>query len=279
MSNQPLTQIDIDALLKQRLPKHYRYIPSFVISRLARIIHQNELNAILREMAAQPGAVEAADAALRILNVHAEVMGKDNIPDQGRFIFVSNHPLGGLDGLVLISCIGHLYDGNIRFMVNDLLMQVKPLQPIFLPVNKYGTQSRRLATEIEAQYKGENQMITFPAGLCSRMNDDGKIRDLQWKKFIITHAIRNRRDIIPIYFEGENSKSFYRKAKWRKKLGIKFNYEMILLPGEMFKSKGKTFKIHVGKPIEWSSLNPTQPQAEAQRACNVVYSITLQNNA
>ncbi|MBR5102667.1 MAG: 1-acyl-sn-glycerol-3-phosphate acyltransferase, partial [Muribaculaceae bacterium] len=207
-----MMKIDVDAVLKQRLKKKYRYIPKWAVKWLARTIKQDELNVILQHMAQSPG-VDAADAALKDLGVGINTQG--NIPDEGRFLFVSNHPLGGLDGLCLISCLGHHYNGKIRFIVNDLLMAVKPLQSIFLPVNKFGRQSRTSAAAIETEYEGDKQMITFPAGLCSRMQKHGVIADLEWSKFIVTQAVKSKRDIIPIFFEGVNSKSFYRRAKWR----------------------------------------------------------------
>ncbi len=278
-----LTQIDVDEVLRKRIPHRYRYIPRFLISWLARAIHQDELNAILRHMAAQPGGIEAADVAMSDLQVTATLVGIDNVPAGGRYIFASNHPLGGLDGLSLISALGHKYDGKIRFLVNDLLMAVQPLQPVFLPVNKYGRQSRGNAAEIERQYRSDNQMVTFPAGLCSRMDAHGVVRDLPWHKMVVTHAVSSRRDVVPVYFEGENSRHFYRMARLRKRLGIKFNYEMVYLPGEMFKCRGANFKVHVGKPVPWQSLDAAHPAQEALRLQQLAYSLnpagkTMQSN-
>lgn len=267
--------IDVEALVRQRLPRHSRYIPKFVTRGLARLIHQRELNEMLQLMSGKDG-VSATDEALGYLGITTEVVGAELIPDRGRFIFVSNHPLGGLDGLSLISFLGRRYSGGIRFLVNDLLMAVKPLQPVFLPVNKYGRQSRGRVEEIEAQYQGANQMVTFPAGLCSRMGDGGEIHDLPWRKFVVTQAIRTHRDIVPIYFDGENSRFFYRMARWRKRLGIRFNFEMALLPGEMFKCRGRRFRMFVGKPIPWQSLDGMHPRQEAQRIAQVCYALKPQ---
>ena len=162
MNDEPLV-IDVDELVRQRLPRYYRFIPRWLTRWLERIIHQRELNEILQRMCGKDG-VGAAHEALDYLDITTEVKHADRIPTEGRFIFVSNHPLGGLDGLSLIAFLGGRYKGAIRFLVNDLLMAVKPLQPVFLPVNKYGRQSRGRAAEIEAEYQGQKQMITFPAG-------------------------------------------------------------------------------------------------------------------
>ena len=142
METKPL-RIDVDSVIRQRLPRHYRYIPKWLIRWLERTIHQDGLNKILQDMGDKKG-VEAADIALRDLNVKYQAVGEENIPSEGRFIFASNHPLGGLDGMALISLIGHRYGGdNIKFIVNDLLMAVKPLDNVFLPINKHGRQSRQ----------------------------------------------------------------------------------------------------------------------------------------
>ena len=277
MSDFKPIQINLDEVLRTRTPRHYKYIPRWAVRKLERTIHQDELNQILVNMGTKTG-VDAADSALHDLQVKTTLIGTENIPTEGRFIFVSNHPLGGLDGMALMSAIGHRYNGNIRFIVNDLLMAVKPLQPILLPVNKHGRQARQAAAMIEQEYQGDNQMITFPAGLCSRMGKKGVIHDLEWKKFIITQAIKSKRDIIPVFFDAHNSKFFYRMAKWRKRLGIKFNFEMIYLPGEMFKCKGSNFKVHFGSPIPWNSLDASRPAQEAQRICDIAYALKSTDN-
>ena len=263
-------QIDIDQVLQTRAARYYRYIPGFVVRWLERLICQDEINAMLRKIGDKRD-VEAADVVLDELNITLQPVGMENIPEEGRFIFASNHPLGGLDGLALISLFGHHYHGEIRFLVNDLLMTLKPLRGIFLPVNKFGRQSRQGATLIEQEYASNRQMLTFPAGLCSRRQNDGTIADLKWHKFVITSAIQHHRDIIPIYFEGQNSKSFYRTANWRKRLGIKFNFEQVLLPREVLRNHGATFGIHIGRPISWQKLDATQAAKQAATLRDIVY--------
>jgi putative hemolysin len=245
--------IDISSILRQRLPHQYKLIPHFVVKWIEHTIHQDELNQIMGEIGDKKNT-EAADIALRHFHIKLNVEGDDNIPADGRFIFASNHPLGGLDGLALISLLGHRYNDNIRFIVNDLLMAFTPEKEIFMPVNKFGRQSRGNVSEIEDEYKSDKQMITFPAGLCSRMQPGGTIKDVAWHKFLITSAIKDHRDIIPVFFEGENSKFFYRLAKIRSRLKVKFNVEMIYLPNEMFKCRNRIFTVHFGRPVSWASL-------------------------
>ena len=270
MNSKPM-KIDVDQVLRARLPRHYRYIPRFAVRWLERTICQDRLNIILTKMAGKDG-VAAADAALEEMDITIEENGLDSLPD-GRYMFVSNHPLGGLDGLALISLLGNRYDRKIKFLVNDLLMAVEPLRDVFLPVNKYGSQSRATATQIEEALRSDNQFITFPAGLCSRMQPDGSIADLPWQKAAVVHAVNYQRDIVPVYFDAQNSKFFYRFAKWRKKLGIKFNIELIFLPKEMIKQSGTTLRAIIGEPIPWTSLDSRAPKKQAACLKDIVYSM------
>ena len=267
MSNQPI-RIDVDSVLRERLPRHYKYIPRFAVRWLERTICQDRLNAILTKMAGR-NSVDAATAALHEMDITVKASGMDRLPD-GRYMFVSNHPLGGLDGLALISLLGNHYDHKIKFLVNDLLMAVEPLRDVFLPVNKYGSQSRATAADIEQALQGTGQFITFPAGLCSRMQPDGTIADLTWQKAAVVHAVNYQRDIVPIFFDAQNSRFFYRFAQWRKRLGIKFNIELIFLPKEMIKKCGSTLHVVIGAPIPWSSLDASRPKQEAARLRDLV---------
>ena len=264
-------RIDVDKVLRERLPRHYRYLPRMVVRWLERVICQDRLNVILLKMAGK-NSVEAATAALDEMDIKVEATGLDKLSD-GRFMFVSNHPLGGLDGLALISLLGNRYNHQIKFMVNDLLMAVEPLRGVFLPVNKYGSQSRSTAAQVEEALSSDNQFITFPAGLCSRMQPDGSIADLPWQKAAVVHAAGYQRDIVPVYFDARNSKFFYRFAKWRNRLGIKFNIELIFLPKEMLKQSGSTLRVIIGDPIPWSSLDASHPKQEAARLRDTVYSM------
>ena len=270
MSGEPM-RIDVDKVLRERLPRHYRYIPRFAVRWLERTICQDRLNDILQQMAGK-NSVDAATAALQEMDITIQASGLEQLPE-GRYMFVSNHPLGGLDGLALISLLGNRYDRKIKFLVNDLLMAVEPLRGVFLPVNKYGSQSRDSAAQIDEALQSDNQFITFPAGLCSRMQDDGTIADLPWQKAAVAHAVNYNRDIVPVYFDAVNSRFFYRFAKWRKKLGIRFNIELIFLPKEMIKKSGSTLHAVIGTPIPWTSLDGTHPKQEAVRLRDIVYNI------
>lgn len=254
MNEGPL-QIDLQAILRQRVPAaKRRWIPRWAVRRLERLVRQDELNGILRRTYPKEGT-EFATAALRDLDIDVEVRGIENIPDAGRFIFASNHPLGGLDGIALISVLGARYgDEGLRFPVNDMLMNVRPLRGVFIPINKFGRQGREAARQLACTYGSEAQIIFFPAGLVSRLHKGGEIKDLEWQKAFVAKALEYDRDIIPVHFSGRNSMKFYRAAKWRKRLGIRFNLEQLLLPSELCKAKGSRYVITIGQPITVASL-------------------------
>ncbi len=250
-----LLKIDLTRIIRDRVGgKKGKLIPGFLLRGLERVIHQDELNEVLEAVYPKEGS-EFAKGVYEYFNVRLIPEGMENIPEAGRFIFASNHPLGGLDGLGLIALMGEKYgDKNIRFLVNDMLMNIAPLRSVFLPVNKYGSQGREAAKVINEAYSSDKQILIFPAGLCSRLGDDVKIRDLKWNKSFIAKAIEYQRDIIPMHFIGENRRRFYKLARLRKKLGIKINLEQAMLPAELCAARGKTFRVIFGKRITWQSL-------------------------
>lgn len=272
MIQEGITQIDIKQVLRQKAPSAARKIPGFMVDYLIRTVHQDELNEILRRYHDKDG-VAFMQELIGYFDLNLELVNEENIPAEGRYIFASNHPLGGLDGICLSAIIGGRFDGKIRYLVNDLLLYLSNLRSIFVPINKHGAQGKKNAELIEKAYASDNQIITFPAGLCSR-KQNGKIQDTEWKKSFIQKAVEYRRDIVPVFFEGRNSNFFYRLANMRKALGIKMNYEMIYLPDEMFKSKHKTYSIHFGKPIPWQTFDSSRKPTEwAEWVKEIVYNL------
>lgn len=272
---QPL-HIDVREAVEAKIPSYAKHIPGFVYRWLERVVRQKELNRVLKENADRRG-VDFAEGVLGSFGIKLEVEGLDNISDDGRYIFASNHPLGGLDGMALITILGRKYDGNVKCIVNDILMLIKPLNGVFLPINKHGGQSRKNMEAVDEAYHGGCQMITFPAGLCSRRGKNGKISDTEWKKSFITKSIESRRNVVPIYFGGTNSGFFYKFAKFRKRIGIKLNIEMVLLPGEMVDGAGSTFRIKIGKPIPYTEFDNSRSQKEwAQEVKRRVYEMSVE---
>lgn len=272
MAQEHTAQIDLARVIQQKAPSVAGKIPGFVLNYLIRTIHQEELNEILRLYRDKEG-VDFMVELLSYFDLTLELVNEENIPSAGRFTFASNHPLGGLDGICLSAVIGQKFGGRIKYPVNDLLLYLPNLRSIFVPVNKHGSQGKDVARLLHEAYESDNQIITFPAGLCSRKTK-GKIVDPEWKKSFIQKTVEYRRDLIPVYFDARNSSFFYGLANLRKKLGIKMNYEMIYLPDEMFKSKHKTFRIHFGKPIPWQTFDSSKTPAEwAARIKDLVYQL------
>jgi putative hemolysin len=256
------TRIDVKQILKMKLRNKADKIPDFVVNYLIRIIHQDEINEILRRYKDLQGVDFMKALVEDYFKVKLNIKNCENLPSsEGRYIFASNHPLGGFDGVCLSYLLGKHYNGNVRYLVNDLLLSIPNLRSIFVPVNKHGAQSREAVRKNEDAYSSDNQIITFPAGLCSRKHR-GKIRDLEWKKSFIQKAIEHKRDVVPIYFEGHNSNFFYRLANFRKLFRIKMNLEMLYLPDEMFKNKDKVFDVYIGKPVSWKTFDSSKKTTE-----------------
>ena len=263
MNKDTVFKIDIDQILSNKAGKKARYVPHIIRSWLKRIVHQNEINEFLTEVGDMQG-VPWLDAVMNFLDDRLEVEGINHLPDDadGRlFTFVSNHPLGGPDGIAIGQLLGHHYKGRIRYLVNDLLMNLHGLAPLCVPINKTGKQSRDLPRMVEAAFQSDNHVIMFPAGLCSR-REKGIIHDVPWNKTFITKSIETQRDVVPIYFEGRNSDRFYRWASLGKRLGLKFNIAMLFLADETFLNRHKTFRVRIGKPIPWQTFDHSRRPAE-----------------
>ena len=267
--------IDIDEIVRGKAGAKARFVPRFVLSWLKRIIHQDEVNEFILSEGDKQG-MPWLDDCMEYLGTTLNVKGLENLPDDsdGRlFTFVSNHPLGGPDGVALGHLLGHRYDGRIKYLVNDLLMNLHGLAPFFVPINKTGKQSRNFPQLVEAVFNSPNHIIMFPAGLCSR-RINGQIHDLPWQKTFITKSVETRRDIVPIRFNGRNSDFFYRIANVGKRLGLKFNIAMLFLVDELYKNRGKTFDVTIGKPIPYSTFDKSRkPQEWAAYVEDIVYKL------
>ncbi|MDR1678175.1 MAG: 1-acyl-sn-glycerol-3-phosphate acyltransferase [Prevotellaceae bacterium] len=231
---------------------------------LKKILHVDEMNEFLSRSKAT-GGVDFADESLEFLDTKVHATGFENLDPDKKYIFVSNHPLGGLDGVSLISLIGRRYNGKIRYFVNDLLLSIHALRDISIPINKHGALSKQFYEMTNNAFDSDNQMVIFPAGKCSRFQPGKGIRDLEWKKTFVIRAVQHQRDVVPIYFEGRNSVFFYALSFIRCSLGIKLNIEMLFLPHEMFLNRHKSFRAYIGKPISWQTFDASKtPKQWAQ---------------
>lgn len=256
------TTIDVDSILRSKMGGRARWVPKPLVAWLKRIIHQNEVNRYLWESRHLSGT-EWLEECVRYLDMTLEIVGEENLPDKndGRlYTFVSNHPLGGADGVALGAIIGRRYDGRFKYLVNDLLMNLPGLAPLCIPINKTGRQGRNFPAMVEAGFSSDSHMLMFPAGICSRRKD-GVISDVPWKKTFVAKSVEYRRDVVPIHFGGQNSDFFYRLANFSDR-HLKFNLAMLFLVDEMYKNVHKSFRIAIGEPIPWQTFDKSKTNAE-----------------
>ncbi len=267
--------IDIDKILKSKLGSKTKFVPEFLVKWLKHIIHEDEVNRFLWESRHETGT-EWLEECVKYLDMNLKIEGAENLPDKNDgklYTFVSNHPLGGEDGVALGALIGRHYDGKFRYLVNDLLLNLPGLKPVSIGINKTGKQSRDFPRMVEAGFQSDNHMLMFPAGLNSR-KINGVIHDLPWKKTFISKSVEYQRDVVPIYFSGRNSERFYRIANWQKKLHLKVNIAMLFLVDEMYRNVHETFVVKIGKPIPWQTFDKSKTPAEwAQFVEDKVYDL------
>ena len=256
METQENNLIDLRKIFTAKVPKLMKYMPNWLFCKIQKLLHEDDINEILTKYGHLQG-VDFINALIADFNLELELQGVDNLMASERILVASNHPLGGLDGIALIAAVGN-HRGATLTPVNDFLMFVKPLEPIFIPVNKVGSATANREENIRLfneTFEGDATICYFPFGLCSRKTDDGKIQDLDWKKTFLTKSKAYQRDIVPVHIEGRNSNFFYNLARWRKKLKIKVNIEMAFLVNEFFNQRNKKLTISFGKPIPYQTFD------------------------
>lgn len=271
MAENKTKTIDIEKVITEKTGG--KHLPGFLINYLRKILHEDDMNRFFEIYPGSEG-MDFLRQTLEYLDITIQVDGEENLPTGDQLCtFVSNHPLGGPDGVAIGKIIGEHYDGHIRYLVNSFLMALPPLAPLCVPVNKLGGQARNLPQQVDAVFGSNEQVIMFPAGLCSR-KQKGVIRDLEWKKTFVQKSIQYERNVVPIYFEGRNSNRFYNIANVCKTLGIKFNVAMAYLVDEMFRHQGDTFRVVIGQPIPWQTFDKSKSAAAwAQYVQDIVYSL------
>jgi putative hemolysin len=262
--------IDIEGVIKSKNPGVAKVIPRFVLNYLKRLIHEDFINDFLYQNRDLMG-LDFVDAIIEWFGAIVKVDGEEKIPEEGRVILAANHPLGGLDGVALMQVVGRVRK-DIIFPVNDLLMYLPNLQELFIPINKHGSNAENIKI-IHDTFESNKLMLYFPAGLVSR-KQHGKIEDLEWKKTFIAKAKQYKRDVIPVFVKGKNTKRFYRIANLRKTLKIEANIEMLFLPDEMHKQRNKTIEIIVGNAIPFETFDKRYNYNQwAQKVKNYVYAM------
>lgn len=258
-------------LIAGKSPRLAKFIPSFVYRYITRILHLEELNHFLEKNGGKSG-MEFVNTAVEDFNVTERVHNIENIPDSGQFIFASNHPLGGFDSLLLMRNVNKKL-GKFKFLANDILLKIPQLAPVFVPVNKHGGHAREVARLLSESYNSDEQILIFPSGLASRKIKN-KVIDLEWKKHFVTKSIQHKRDIIPVFISGQNSERFYRVAKIRKFLRMKWNLEMFFLVDETMKHRDSEIHLYFGDPIPYTTFDNSKTHQEwAQWVKDRVYGL------
>ncbi len=259
VTEEVIQPVDVKKVFYSKNPRLARIIPNFIFNYLKRIVHEDDNNNFLA-VHGHKRNLEFISAVIEEFKVTINIEGETNIPKTGRFVFAANHPLGGFDGMVLMKIISGYFD-EFRFLVNDILMNLKNIQDLFIPINKHGPLAYEAVAQIEKAFESDIQILTFPAGFVSR-KIRGQIIDLPWQKSFITKAVRYHRDIIPIHFSGRCSNFFYRLANLRKFLGIKANVEMLYLVDETYKHRNEHLIVKFGRPIPWETFNSSKKPLE-----------------
>ena len=266
--------IEVRKVIHKKSPTLAKWLPGPIMSYLERTIHEDDINDIMYRFKDQKG-LEFVDSLLDSLDVEVILEGAENIPTTDSVIFASNHPLGGLDGIAFMQVIGR-HRKDVKFLVNDILLNVVNLEPLFVGVNKVGGQTKNAIAAIEEAYAGDLALLVFPAGLVSR-KIDGKIVDLDWKKSFVSKAKKYKKDVIPVYIDGKNSNFFYNLAHWRQKLGVKFNIGMLYLVDEFFAQRGQRVVIKVGERIPYTQFDNTKTEVQwAAEVKQLVYDLKTQ---
>lgn len=281
MENQPVSLqkhkflLDLESVIANKNPRLLKILPRFVLNYLKKVIHQDELNRILTRYE-NVFDLEFLDAVLSEFGVKIKYNGLENVPVHGHWTVASNHPLGGLDGMALMWVMGKVRK-DIVFPVNDLLLNIPNLKGLFIPINKHGSNANNVKA-IDDAFASEKALLFFPAGLCSR-KQKGEICDLEWKKSFITKSRAHKRDVIPCHINGRNSAWFYNLARFRSRIGVKANIEMLYLVDEMFRQKDKEIIITIGKPISYTIFDKRKTDvAWASMLKTYVYSLAKDKN-
>ncbi|MCF8379750.1 MAG: 1-acyl-sn-glycerol-3-phosphate acyltransferase [Bacteroidales bacterium] len=270
-------KINIPQIFASKNPGLAPLIPGFIYSYLNRILHVDFINEFL-DRHGDKKDLEFIKAIKEDFNITTEIIGLENIPADKKLIVVANHPLGGIDGTILLGMLGEKFP-RVKNISNDILMNIPNLQGIFVPVNKHGRQTKEVAEKIDAVYKSDDPILSFPSGLVSRKKR-GVIKDLDWKKSFITKSKSYQRDVIPVWVSGKCSNFFYNLANFRTFFGIKSNLEMFFLPDETYKHKNSHIKVVIGKAIPYQSFdNRLKPEEWANKIKDFVYTLENDSNA
>ena len=246
--------IDAKRILQETYPDFkFNKDNKWVINGLKKLIHEDDLNEFLFKNQHLRGFA-FLDKLLTYFKFTYQVDNDSylNIPAQGRLLIVANHPIGTLDGLALVKLIRSVRP-DVRVVVNRVLINMKPLESLFFPVNILSSDKKELKdtykTMIDSLEK-EEAIIIFPAGEVSRITPKG-VRDGEWQSGFIKLAKKTKSPILPIHIKAKNSAFFYGISTIYKPLAT------MLLVNEMFNKRNQTIKFQVGSVVPYSEISET----------------------
>lgn len=268
-------KISIDDMIRRRWPRAAACMPRAAVRALEHCLCVDRLNDYIVGHAHLPTA-EFLHGFLSSLQVTYSVEGLDSLRSDGRYIMASNHPFGGLDGVILAATMIDRF-GDVGVVVNDLLSEIRPLSGIWIPVNTHGAQRSDNVRRYDEVMRSDKPVVTFPAGLCSR-RIAGRVRDTRWHPSFVKRAIMHGRDIVPVYVDGQLSDAFYRMAAMRRRLGIGVNLEMLRLPSEMYAQRGQHISIRIGKPLSCHDIRHSESTHDVCRQVrDKVYEMAIES--
>ena len=269
--------IDVKKILEDKNKAVAKMLPDFIVNYLKRIVHEDEINHFI-ELNGHLKDHDFVTACFAEMGAKVTYTGLDNIPKTGGCIIAANHPLGGLDAIGLMHIVGKQRP-DIRFFVNDILLNLQNFGELFVGVNKHGKNPKENLRMMDEVFASDNCVLFFPAGLVSR-RQRGVIRDLEWQKSFVTKAVRYNKPIVPTFIGGENSHFFYNLANWRKRLNIKTNLEMLFLADEMYRQRNQTINYVFGEPLSTNRFTREHNHLEwAQLLKDYVYRLAEDSDA
>ena len=195
------------------------------------------------------------DAILRHYEIDFEIPEEDfkRLPKEGAYITISNHPLGGIDGVLLLKLLVAHRD-DFKIIANFLLNRIEPISPYILPVNPFenhkDAQSSIAGFKSAMAHLGEGHPLgIFPAGEVSTYKDDKLIVDKPWEEAALKLIRKANVPVVPIYFHARNSKFFYRLSK------ISDVFRTAKLPSEIYSQRNRPIKVRIGQPISVDMQN------------------------
>ena len=224
------------------------FIGTFVGWMMLKITRLSKINRQYDKMSHLSGS-EFVNQVLDLYKVTFEIPPEDlkRLPNNGAFITLSNHPLGGLDGILLLKLMFE-YRTDYKIIANFILHNFAPLKPYIMPVNPF--ENRK---EAKSSFKGIKESILhlkegnpigiFPAGEVSAIKEGKKYVDKAWESGAMRLVKKAKVPVIPIYFHARNSRLFYKLAS------ISDTLRTAKLPSEVFSQENKIIKVRIGKPI------------------------------